>query len=243
MQEIAKVDFAGLAAAGPVVVNRGGLRGNSGVRTMNKRPLVLVDVDTQRDFLDPSGSLYIPGSGRILANLGRLTQFARTRRIPVIATACAHTPDEVDSEPFPPHCLVGTEGQRRIAPTDWPGGVELPIGANLPIGTALPDHLTIHKSRYDVFSRPDAAAIFGHYARPGAGFVVYGVATDYCVRAVVLGLRRLGHEVKVVVDAVWAIDQAGEVEHFAEFVTTGAVLTLCDVVCHEAQGEARLLAP
>ena len=36
-------------------------------------PLVFVDVDTQRDFLDPAGALFIPGSGVILPNLARLT--------------------------------------------------------------------------------------------------------------------------------------------------------------------------
>ena len=34
-------------------------------------PLVFVDVDTQRDFLDPAGALFIPGSEVILAKLAR----------------------------------------------------------------------------------------------------------------------------------------------------------------------------
>ena len=61
-------------------------------------PLVFVDVDTQRDFLDPSGSLFIPGSGAILRNLASLSRFARERGVPVIATSCAHTIDEDDPD-------------------------------------------------------------------------------------------------------------------------------------------------
>ena len=37
---------------------------------MLEGPLVFVDVDTQRDFLEPTGALYVPGSTEILANLG-----------------------------------------------------------------------------------------------------------------------------------------------------------------------------
>jgi nicotinamidase/pyrazinamidase len=192
--------------------------------------LVFVDVDTQRDFLDPSGSLFIPGSGAILANLARLTLAARERSIPILATACAHTLDEVDPEPFPPHCLIGSEGQRRIAETEWRGGVALAPGVTLPDSEPLPLHLTLEKTRYDIFSRPDAPAVVSRYAQERPTFVVYGVATDYCVRAAVLGLAGLGHDVAVVVDAVWAIEPAHEADLLGEFVANGAWLTLTDVI-------------
>ena len=39
---------------------------------MLEGPLVFVDIDTQRDFLEPTGALYVPGSAEILAQLGRL---------------------------------------------------------------------------------------------------------------------------------------------------------------------------
>lgn len=193
-------------------------------------PFVFVDVDTQRDFLDPSGSLFIAGSGAIVANLARLTRAARERGVPILATACLHTLDEVDPEPFPPHCLAGTLGQRRIAETEWPGGTVLAPSERLADSDPLPAHLTLEKTRYDIFSRPDAPAIFERYAHDRPTFVVYGVATDYCVRAAVLGLAALGHDVEVVVDAVWAIEPDREVHQFADFVARGAVLTLADVV-------------
>ena len=52
--------------------------------------LVFVDIDTQRDFLEASGSLYITGSDVIIQNLSRLTQFALAHQIPILATACCH---------------------------------------------------------------------------------------------------------------------------------------------------------
>src|SRR5688572_18390012 len=126
-------------------------------------PLVFVDVDTQHDFLYPAGSLAIPGSGVILPNLERLTRFARDRGIPILATACAHTPDEVDPEPFPPHCLVGTDGQKRVPATHWPQGIALAPDVSIATLAGIPPHLTLEKTRYDVFSRADADAVVALY--------------------------------------------------------------------------------
>ena len=52
-------------------------------------PQVFVDIDTQRDFLEPNGALFVPGSDLIVPNLARLTKYALEHRIPVLATACA----------------------------------------------------------------------------------------------------------------------------------------------------------
>lgn len=195
-------------------------------------PLVFVDVDTQRDFLEPSGALFVPGSDAILANLERLSRFARERGIPVLATACAHTLDEEDPEPFPPHCLVGTPGAGRVAATEWPDTVAVLPEARFD-GDDLPAHLTLHKRRYDLFTHPDADRLVALYGRRRPTFVVYGVATDYCVRAAVEGLLARGHRVALVVDAVRAVDPDAEPALLTEFARRGVVLTLADVVCAE----------
>lgn len=202
-------------------------------------PFVFVDVDTQRDFLDPGGTLYLPGSGGIRPNLRRLTELARERWIPVVATACAHTLDEEDPEPFPPHCLVGTEGQRRIDETAWEkaGAVVLsPTDGDL--DQERPAHLTIEKTRYDVFSRPATARVFDRYERELGRplFVVYGVATDYCVRCAVEGLLKHGHRVALVADAIWAVDPSREADVLTDLTGRGALLTTTDVVATRWSG-------
>jgi nicotinamidase/pyrazinamidase len=201
-------------------------------------PLVFVDVDTQRDFLEPDGALYVAGSEAILPNLARLTACARARGIPVLATACAHTLDQPDPEPFPPHCLLGTRGQERVEATAWPGGRVLGHDEPLQPAEGLPPHLTLQKRRYDPFSHPDAERIVALYARTHPTFVVYGVATDYCVRAAVEGLLGRGRRVALVVDAVRAVDARQEPDLLTEFARRGAVLTQTEVVCGEAGGSA-----
>ncbi len=194
-------------------------------------PLVFVDVDTQRDFLEPGGSLFIPGSGTILRQLARLTIFARSRAIPVLATACAHAEDDPEFDTFPPHCLIGTSGQQRIVETAWPGSRVLTISDRLL--APPPAHLTVEKVSYDLFSRVDASEIVASYAQNDPTFVVYGVATDYCVGCAVRGFLERGLRVALVVDAIWAIDREAEPKVLTSFAQAGAVLTMTDVVCDD----------
>ncbi len=192
-------------------------------------PLVFVDIDTQRDFLDPDGALYVPASAAIRPALARLTAFARDRAIPILASSCAHVPGDAEFATFPPHCLLGTPGQDRVAETAWPGG--LILDGDGPIPAEVPPHLTIHKRQYDLFSAPGADRVVELYGRADPTFVVYGVATDYCVRCAVDGLLARGRKVALVADAIRAVDPSGEADLLTRFARAGALLTLADVVC------------
>jgi nicotinamidase/pyrazinamidase len=192
-------------------------------------PLVFVDIDTQRDFLEFHGALFVPGSGEIIPNLARLTHFARDRQIPILATACAHNLDDPELEAFPPHCMIGTWGQERIDATRASDSFPLDDRAILP--EHLPAHLTLLKHQYDFFTHPLADELIGRLDANRPVFVVYGVATDYCVRAAVDGLLERGCRVAIVTDAIRAIDQRAEREILTDFARRGALLTLTAVVC------------
>jgi nicotinamidase/pyrazinamidase len=196
---------------------------------MLEGPLVFVDIDTQRDFLEPTGALYVSGSREILPNLRRLTAFAKTHRIPILATACAHSADDPELARFPQHCMTDTEGQRRVSETDQPDSVVL--GPTERLTGELPAHLTLNKREFDVFSRPDADELVALYNASGPVFVVYGVATDYCVRAAVEGLLARRCRVAIVVDAVRAIDPDEEARLLTDWSRRGALLTRTDPIC------------
>src|SRR5206468_656993 len=86
---------------------------------------VLWDVDTQVDFMLPDGKLYIPGAEQTIPAMARLVQGAREAGLVHVASADDHelTDDEISDQPdfrttYPPHCLRGTRGARKIRETE-----------------------------------------------------------------------------------------------------------------------------
>ena len=59
-------------------------------------------------------------------------------------------------------------------------------------------------------------------------FVVYGVATDYCVRCAVVGLLQRGVPVEIVIDAVRAVSADHEAGVLSDLIAQGAVLISSD---------------
>src|SRR5437764_7007916 len=95
--------------------------------------VVLWDVDTQVDFMLPTGKLYVPGAEETAPAMRRLVEAARAAGIPHVASADDHelTDAEISDEPdfsitYPPHCLRATRGARKIPETEQEDPV--PIG-------------------------------------------------------------------------------------------------------------------
>lgn len=62
---------------------------------------VFWDVDTQVDFIDPDGKLYVQGAETIRANLARLATFAHEQGIRILGSSDCHVPEdeEVSGDP------------------------------------------------------------------------------------------------------------------------------------------------
>ncbi len=80
---------------------------------------IVVDVDTQFDFVDPAGSLYVPGPGVAEAVQARL-QAAVQAGSPILGSVDSHAYDAWEftdnGGPFPAHCVKGTPGWLRVFP-------------------------------------------------------------------------------------------------------------------------------
>jgi nicotinamidase/pyrazinamidase len=203
---------------------------------------VFWDVDTQVDFMLPSGSLAVPGAEALLPNLGRLTDAARAAGIPIVHTADDHDPHDPEIaenpdfvETFPAHCLRGTGGAERLPETAAaPGAVDIPPdGAGVDIAAAASTgEVVLRKNRFDAFSNPATARLLSALAPERV--VVYGVALEVCDRYAVEGMLALdaGFEIVLVEDAVAALDPvkgAALIEEWRQrgvrIATTDAVLT------------------
>lgn len=179
----------------------------------------LFDVDTQRDFQDPAGALYVPGAEGLEDAYRALLAVAAARSVPVVASADAHPPDDPEFVDFPPHCLRGSPGAERIDATRparpvlvAPGGE----GARVP---GVGETLVLQKVAFDPFTNPAAGPLVAGLGRRAA--VVFGVALDYCVRAAALGLRERGLDVYLVRDATAPVTPETGAAALAELVEAG----------------------
>jgi nicotinamidase/pyrazinamidase len=201
--------------------------------------LVFLDIDTQADFMLPTGRLYVPQAETIIPNLVRLMSWAREHKIPVISPADTHAPDDPEFHLWPPHCVAGTPGQRRIPETLFPDPM---VVENRPGAFRLTHgwvgQIILEKPVYDFTSNPNTEAILASFRRPA--FVAFGVATEYCVRADVLALRRRSLPVDLVVDAIKPITEEGGRMAVEEMVAAGARLVTTVEVCAARAGERRL---
>jgi nicotinamidase/pyrazinamidase len=166
---------------------------------------VFVDVDTQIDFLFPAGALYVPGAERLLPAIARLNHFAAAQQIPLISTTDAHSENDPEFRQWPPHCVAGTTGQLK------------------PSETLVANQIIVEKQALDVFSNPNFPALLDRLAADR--YVVYGVATDYCVRCAILGLLGTGKPVALVTDAIAAVKPEDGTRTIAEFTAHGGTLT------------------
>jgi len=181
--------------------------------------VIFWDVDTQYDFMHADGKLYVPEAERVIGNLKRLTEYAHARGIRIVASADDHVTGhpEISDTPdwkatFPPHCLRGTPGQKKIPETALRNALVIEPARTDPkaLGDRLRAHagdVLFHKHRFDVFSNENVDTVLDLLAPDD--IVLYGVATDVCDKAAVEGLleRRAHTRLFVVTDAVKGIDK------------------------------------
>jgi nicotinamidase/pyrazinamidase len=268
------------------------------MKKQNKKVIIFWDEDTQRDFMDKDGALYVPNSEKIKPNLKKLTEYALKNNIPILGSVDEHFGKEIykdrESElqrwggPFPDHCMFNTTGQLKIPETTpWPAygkeadcctvngndyGIyvdhqlyhkhplkpipEPVVEARKKIGLSEQDiekewqelitgvnkeqlnelvgyfkqiyqgerqkGIYFEKQTYDVFSNPMTEKFLNKVKVKEA--VVYGVATDICVRAAVLGMQQRDIQCYLVTDAIKGVFPDKTQKALEEMVKAGAKL-------------------
>lgn len=205
--------------------------------------LIFWDVDTQRDFMDAGGKLYVPDAESIKPNLKRLTDYAHERGIRIVASADDHeaghpelsaTPDF--RETFPEHCMRGTPGASRIPETALSAPIVVepaptPREQLIRLIRARDGDILIRKHWFDVFTNPHTDVVLE--ALDPTDVVLYGVALDVCNRYAIEGLlARSAAQIHAVTDATRPIDAtaadplwASWRERGVRLVTTEQVVT------------------
>jgi len=178
---------------------------------------ILWDVDTQVDFMEPSGKVYVPGAKDVAPAMEMLVDAARAARLTHVASADDHelTDPEISDAPdlrntYPPHCMRGTRGAEKILETKQRDPLPLSL---LPFPPGLIPgmiegrrEILLLKKSFDVFTNPNTEPLLA--ALDPDEIVVFGVATDVCNDAAILGFLQRGRRVRFVEDAARGLDEA-----------------------------------
>jgi nicotinamidase/pyrazinamidase len=188
---------------------------------------VFFDVDTQIDFLFPAGALYFPGADKIVKTLDALTRFAAAHRVPIISTADAHSENDPEFKIWEPHCVAGTAGQQKIRSTllNQPLVLSTATGGLDAIRSHIANaaQIIVEKQMLDCFTNPNLRPLLDLI--DANRYIIYGVATEHCVRSAAFGLLETGARVEVVTDAISGISASDEQDVLERFQSQGGVLT------------------
>ena len=193
---------------------------------------ILWDVDTQVDFMLPSGKLYVPGAEHAAPAMGRLVGAARAAGLVHVASADDHelTDEEISDEPdfehtYPRHCLRGTRGAAKIAATEQVDPVPLWLDL-VPARFLAGREFLLLKKHFDVFTNPNADALLT--ALDPDEVVVFGVTTDVCDDATVRGLLDRRRRVVFAEDAARGLNEERTARCLAAWRERGAELAPVD---------------
>jgi nicotinamidase/pyrazinamidase len=196
--------------------------------------VILWDVDTQVDFMLPHGKLYVPGAEETVPAMKRLVDATRTAGIVHVASADDHelTDEEISEQPdfgttYPPHCLRGTRGARKVPETEQEDPVPLTLEPVPERYLAGREFLLLKKS-FDVFTNPNADPLLERLDPDE--IVVFGVATDVCDDAAIRGFLQRGLKVRFVEDAARGLDEGRTAACLAAWRQAGVEFTTADEV-------------
>lgn len=148
---------------------------------------VLMVIDVQNGFTK-FGNLASPRCLEAVPRIAEIVAEERARGTDLIFTADTHTPDDLEFEMFPPHCVEGT-AENEIVDELKP----FLEGATL-----------VRKRRYSAFHGTDLERVLAD-RRPEEVAVV-GVCTDICVLHTVADLRNRDYAVRVLARGVETFD-------------------------------------
>jgi len=189
----------------------------------SRRRQILVDIDTQKDFLLADGKACIRNHRRVLAHIRRVMAWARTQNIPIISTAEVY-PDN-NGESTVNYCIDGTDGQKKIRYTLFKDRVTFVADGN----TDLPrdmlrryKQIILHKRCVDPFDEPRIDRLLSEVR--ANEFYLVGTTLEGAVKMTALGLLQRGKKVTVIVDAVGSHSKKEAMLTLRKMETKGAKL-------------------
>jgi nicotinamidase-related amidase len=162
---------------------------------------VLIDVCTQRDYLDTGGILQVGNRELLIANLRQIFNWVKLVGLGVVSSVESHRPTEMPKG-FPLHCIDDTPGQKKpsFALVEPWCLVEADNYLSLPPDLTTNYRQVIFRKRgRDVLGNPKADRFLTHLA--AEEFIICGVGLERAIKSLALGLLARHKHVTVVTDA------------------------------------------
>jgi len=167
----------------------------------SRRKQILIDIDTQKDFLLAQGKACIRNHRRVLAHIRRGMAWARSQHIPIISTAEVYPNNNGDNTIG--YCIDGTDGQKKVRYTLLRDRVSLAADGNTDLPRdMLRQHrqIILHKRCVDPFDEPRIDRLLSEVR--ASEFILVGASLEGAVKMTALGLLQRGKKVTVIIDAV-----------------------------------------
>ena len=196
---------------------------------------VMVDLNTQCDFLLPRGALPVANRAEAMPRIRQLMNWARLEQVPVISSLESHRPGE-SIKGLPPHCIDRTRGQRKLPFTLLPRRLLL-CGDNTFDIPSEPfrrhQQIILTKREVDFLTNPKTDRLINSLSPEY--WIIFGVTASNCVKAMVLGLLARHNRVVVVRDACGYWSESDGEHAFRKMSAKGAhLLTTEEVIAGAA---------
>ena len=200
----------------------------SEIEKRSHQRIIFMDIDMQNDFAHKKGALYAKGSDKIIGNVKKLTTFARKNKILIVSSRDTHTSDDPEFKDFPPHCVAGTWGNRKLKQSLLSRYTVLTIGkdyshAQLEGFVKNFNQIIWEKETIDVFSNPNLSRLL-EVVFPDKVYL-YGLITEYCIKTAIEGLLKMGFSVTLIYDAIHAISKTEKRRLFSQWKKKGVKFT------------------
>ena len=190
---------------------------------------VLIDVDTQRDLLDPHGTRPVRHGQHLIPPLRRVVAWAKWNQVPVVSAVSCHRPDEVLTEGVVPYCLDGTTGQSKLNFTVFGSYVKVEGDNTLAVPIDLFERfqqVIFRKPVIDFFLNPKADRFLTHLRV--AEYLLVGCGMEESIQSIALGLLARGKQVTLVGGACGWWDELQADMAKRRMVAKGVQLTTVD---------------
>ena len=185
---------------------------------------MLLDIETQRDFLAPRGSCYTPAAAAVARQIHKLFDWASSQNVPVLSTVIRMRNTEKGTLANTPYCVEGTNGEKKLPGTILPRWVDLGLRNSTDLPSDIFDRyqqVIVEKRDTDLFAHARLERLITEL--PPTTFVICGVGLSGGIVQATVGLRTRGFGVIVASDAVLSLNEDTRIMSILRMEAKGAI--------------------